>query len=426
VVTDDDAVFEKASLEMIDRSQEMTPEAVLIAKADSEQLNRAIVGLPLAYREALVLREVEGLSYQEISTVMSIPIGTVMSRLARVRNLLIQRIGKGKGGCRMNKPPAWTSREETLLLLNAYLDNELDAASVLDAERRIGADATRKAELGRLVELRNALSTHEQGARLGCLPPAHRGHRGRAEGEPRGGSTHTTPRPQLRLAPDGRRGRAGRRARERRHLRRAAADGLHGEIAEIVVGHQRALLAAAPFDVASSDRHTVKPWFDGKLDACAAPSGLSFPNIGGLLGIVLLARKRLCDRHEPLLGDEGGHDGAADHGGDEDRVLLLVDDLVGEAEQRRNGREGEPARHEQRRVHALARLELVGLVSGRTRSSARAFCRCASPPRPTRFARCRGRTDIISVFQCIVASSSSAYCPESNSPRCPFLHKGIN
>jgi RNA polymerase sigma-70 factor (ECF subfamily) len=101
VVTDDDAVFEKASLEMIDRSQEMTPEAVLIAKADSEQLNRAIAGLPLAYREALVLREIEGLSYQEISTVMSIPIGTVMSRLARARNLLIQRIGmagKGKAG----------------------------------------------------------------------------------------------------------------------------------------------------------------------------------------------------------------------------------------------------------------------------------------------------------------------------------------
>jgi anti-sigma factor RsiW len=60
----------------------------------------------------------------------------------------------------MNKPPSWTSREESLLLLNAYLDNELDAASVLDVERRIGSDATLKAELARLLELRNALSTH--------------------------------------------------------------------------------------------------------------------------------------------------------------------------------------------------------------------------------------------------------------------------
>jgi len=60
----------------------------------------------------------------------------------------------------MNKPPSWTSREESLLLLNAYLDNELDAASVLDVERRMGSDAALKAEFARLVELRNALSTH--------------------------------------------------------------------------------------------------------------------------------------------------------------------------------------------------------------------------------------------------------------------------
>ena len=101
VVTHHDGPFERASLEMIDRSQAATPEAVLIAKADAEQLHRAIAALPLAYREALVLREIEGLSYQEISSVMSIPIGTVMSRLARARNLLIQRIGmagKGKAG----------------------------------------------------------------------------------------------------------------------------------------------------------------------------------------------------------------------------------------------------------------------------------------------------------------------------------------
>jgi RNA polymerase sigma-70 factor, ECF subfamily len=75
VVTDDDGLFERASLEMIDRSHAATPEAVLIAKVDTEQLHRAIAALPLAYREALVLREIEGLSYQEISSVMSIPSG---------------------------------------------------------------------------------------------------------------------------------------------------------------------------------------------------------------------------------------------------------------------------------------------------------------------------------------------------------------
>jgi RNA polymerase sigma-70 factor, ECF subfamily len=101
IVTDDDALFEKAGLEMVDQSHGVTPETALIAKTDAEQLHRAIAALPVAYREPLVLREIDGLSYQEISSVMSIPIGTVMSRLARARALLIQRIGmanKGKAG----------------------------------------------------------------------------------------------------------------------------------------------------------------------------------------------------------------------------------------------------------------------------------------------------------------------------------------
>ena len=60
----------------------------------------------------------------------------------------------------MNNPPSWAAREESLLLLNAYLDHELDAAAVLDVERRINADATLKAEYGRLLELRSALAFH--------------------------------------------------------------------------------------------------------------------------------------------------------------------------------------------------------------------------------------------------------------------------
>ena len=61
----------------------------------------AIAALPLAYREVLVLREIEDLSYREISKALSMPVGTVMSRLARARSSLIQRIGmtvKGKAG----------------------------------------------------------------------------------------------------------------------------------------------------------------------------------------------------------------------------------------------------------------------------------------------------------------------------------------
>jgi anti-sigma factor RsiW len=62
-----------------------------------------------------------------------------------------------------------------------------------------------------------------------------------------------------------------------------------GTVAAIVTGHQRALLASAPFDVASSDRHTVKPWFDSKLALSPAVLELSqagFPLAGGRVDVV--------------------------------------------------------------------------------------------------------------------------------------------
>jgi RNA polymerase sigma-70 factor, ECF subfamily len=68
------------------------PEAALLESADREMVQRALEELPAAYREALVLRELEGLSYKEISAVAEVPLGTVMSRLARGRGLLRQRL----------------------------------------------------------------------------------------------------------------------------------------------------------------------------------------------------------------------------------------------------------------------------------------------------------------------------------------------
>jgi RNA polymerase sigma-70 factor (ECF subfamily) len=53
-------------------------------------LNQALEQLPVEFREVLVLRELEDLSYKEISIIASIPIGTVMSRLARGRGLLLK------------------------------------------------------------------------------------------------------------------------------------------------------------------------------------------------------------------------------------------------------------------------------------------------------------------------------------------------
>jgi RNA polymerase sigma-70 factor (ECF subfamily) len=62
-----------------------TPEAILMSRCDAELLQRAIEDLPVQYRETVLLREVEEMSYLEIAEVLSIPIGTVMSRLARAR-----------------------------------------------------------------------------------------------------------------------------------------------------------------------------------------------------------------------------------------------------------------------------------------------------------------------------------------------------
>jgi RNA polymerase sigma-70 factor (ECF subfamily) len=66
-----------------------TPESALIARNDAETLRAAIAALPTPFRETLVLREINGLDYREIAKVTEVPIGTVMSRLARARGRLI-------------------------------------------------------------------------------------------------------------------------------------------------------------------------------------------------------------------------------------------------------------------------------------------------------------------------------------------------
>jgi len=65
-----------------------TPESIAITNNDRERLTRALEALPSRFREVVVLRELEGCSYREIATIMSIPIGTVMSSLSRARRQL--------------------------------------------------------------------------------------------------------------------------------------------------------------------------------------------------------------------------------------------------------------------------------------------------------------------------------------------------
>jgi len=61
------------------------PEVRLLRMADGEALQHALFGLAPEFREAFLLREMEGLSYKEIADVAGVPIGTVMSRLSRAR-----------------------------------------------------------------------------------------------------------------------------------------------------------------------------------------------------------------------------------------------------------------------------------------------------------------------------------------------------
>jgi|HubBroStandDraft_1064217.scaffolds.fasta_scaffold20173_3 RNA polymerase sigma factor (sigma-70 family) len=70
-------------------------EAALIAKVDATQLAAAIAALPSHHRETITLRDIQGLSYLEISAVTEVPIGTVMSRLARARAKLIASMTRG-------------------------------------------------------------------------------------------------------------------------------------------------------------------------------------------------------------------------------------------------------------------------------------------------------------------------------------------
>ncbi|HEX5217698.1 MAG TPA: sigma-70 family RNA polymerase sigma factor [Vicinamibacterales bacterium] len=66
----------------------LDPEALLLRQGSVERVHAAVARLPADFREVIVLREIEGLSYKEIAAIVQVPIGTVMSRLARARERL--------------------------------------------------------------------------------------------------------------------------------------------------------------------------------------------------------------------------------------------------------------------------------------------------------------------------------------------------
>jgi RNA polymerase sigma factor (sigma-70 family) len=98
------AIFMVENLEAVEHQQAnfapleaATPESALIAKGTTEEIEAAIAALPAPFRETVVLRDLQGLSYREIAAVTQVPVGTVMSRLARARERLMQAVASTEG-----------------------------------------------------------------------------------------------------------------------------------------------------------------------------------------------------------------------------------------------------------------------------------------------------------------------------------------
>ena len=73
-----------------------TPEDVILFKADATAIQKALEQLPTQFREVIVLREINQMNYRDIAEITNVPIGTVMSRLSRGRQLLIALLGDQK------------------------------------------------------------------------------------------------------------------------------------------------------------------------------------------------------------------------------------------------------------------------------------------------------------------------------------------
>ncbi len=98
VYTDDLSIAEQQELEHEgpQGTRIETPEEIALFKADAEEVQQALAQLPAHFREVIVLREINQLNYRDIAEITHVPIGTVMSRLSRGRQLLIALLGDRK------------------------------------------------------------------------------------------------------------------------------------------------------------------------------------------------------------------------------------------------------------------------------------------------------------------------------------------
>jgi len=180
-----------------------------------------------------------------------------------------------------NPVNASTPADESLLLIHAYLDGELDPANAIALERRIESDPVLAAERMRIETLRRAL---RERVAVKPLPPGLRGRIEKAIGlsraQPKPGPSWRALAASVALAVIASSGATFL----------ALHDATGDRVAvEIVDDHLRALMAPAPIDVRSSDRHTVKPWFNGRTPQAPRVVDLAqdgFPLVGGRIDVI--------------------------------------------------------------------------------------------------------------------------------------------
>lgn len=107
------------------------PETLLLRKADAQSLQETLEQLPTTFGEVLVLVEMEGLSYKQVAEMLGIPVGTVMSRLARARRRLHEYLCRDSSASK-NTAPSNSSRQPQ----NSQAGQE--PASIFDGQSKIG------------------------------------------------------------------------------------------------------------------------------------------------------------------------------------------------------------------------------------------------------------------------------------------------
>jgi anti-sigma factor RsiW len=169
--------------------------------------------------------------------------------------------------------------DRAILLVHAYVDGELDPANVIAIEQRMAAEPKLAAEQARVVALRRAL---RERLPQEAAPPSLEARLRRAVG-----LTTARARPTwLALAASVMLAIFASSGGTWYALQSTADD---GTAEAVIAGHLRALMAPQPIDVASSDRHTVKPWFNGRIPQAPRVIDLAsdgFPLVGARVDVV--------------------------------------------------------------------------------------------------------------------------------------------